>query len=84
MALLVWAGTYLPGQNITSLSDISGLSKPELAAEIDKLNAALYSRQHPHWEGQTLWQLIAPLRKPKSGQDNTDNKVLAELYPDVS
>jgi len=82
-ALLAWAKVYLVEHDIKSLTDIAGVSSPELSAEIDKLNAALYSQQHPHWEGQALWRLIAPLRKPKSGKNNKDKQVLAELYPDI-
>jgi len=83
-ALLAWAGVYLPEHKIMSLADIARVGSAELAAQIDQLNAVLYSKDHPHWDGQALWSLIAPVHRHKPGNSKNDKRMLAELYPDIS
>ena len=57
-ALLAWASVYWPDQPPGSLAELAGLGGETLAAEIERINRALYSPAGEAWTGGSLWQAI--------------------------
>lgn len=57
-ALLAWAEAAWPEQPPRSLGAIASRCKPELAQELENLNAALYGRGAQEWRGKALWQIF--------------------------
>ncbi len=78
-ALIEWAKAAYADNTITNLSQISERCSPQLAEEIRRLNASLYSPEKPSWNGKPL--LIAfkaeqSLNKPPSGKTDSALKPL--------
>ncbi len=57
-ALLAWAGAAGIGEGRLTLAELARRCPDELAAEIDRLNRALYGVAPPPWRGQGLWDAM--------------------------
>ncbi|MDH3763080.1 MAG: hypothetical protein OEU50_19055 [Gammaproteobacteria bacterium] len=81
-ALIEWGRARWPGLAISGLTLIDRqLASSELNAQLQKLDAALYSRHQSDWSGDALWRQISALeRSPRTGT-KLPNSGLPRLYP---
>jgi hypothetical protein len=79
-ALLKWARARWPEHAINNLVDISKNVNPELATEMNILNAALYGANAAQWQGDVLNKNFKLFLQQKSKQKQTDITPLEPLY----
>lgn len=81
-ALLAWGRERWHGQTINGLYQIgNNIESSELSAELQQLDAALYSRHDTDWNGQALWRLIAAVNRRAGKKPNLARDLLPRLYP---
>ena len=81
-ALLDWGRERWCGQAINGLHQIDNrITSPELGAELESLDAALYSRHESNWCGQALWRQIAAENRRARVAAQPPRKELPRLYP---
>ena len=80
--LLEWARLRWPGQTINGLYWLhERAGDPELAGELRRLDAALYSIDFHDWQGKRLWQLLARhSRRERATRIAAEKPALPELY----
>ncbi|WP_157981233.1 BatD family protein [Aliidiomarina iranensis] len=77
-AILAWhhARTGEPARGLYAIAKV--LASPELEVQMQKLEAALYSREQQEWQsGKALWAEIQKLHQRQSSSE----EVLPKLYP---
>jgi len=81
-ALLDWGRERWRGQAINGLYQIGNrIASRELSAQLETLDAALYSQQGTDWRGQGLWrQIAADIRRARE-KPETPRPNLPRLYP---
>ena len=80
VALLTWANSLFPGQEITSIGDLAKCLKGPVVEQINALNHALYSPTPTDWQGQALWDSIQHYGKSQQTRP-AEKEGLAPLYP---
>ncbi len=80
--MIDWTAALFPAAGVVSLGQVAGAfgDDGELAAELDRLNAALYSRTGDPWRGDALRACVKRLRQQhrKAGRSPEDDLT---LYP---
>lgn len=79
-ALLSWAKARWPEDTISSLAAIAQNTSPELAAEINTLNTALYASDASQWQGDKLLKAFKQFKSQKADQKNINSSELEPLY----
>jgi hypothetical protein len=81
--LLEWARLYWPGERGTGLHRLrERFGSGELADELLRLDAALYSAAAAGWQGGRLWRLLRGwLRDSRATRGRGRRKSLPDLYP---
>lgn len=81
-ALLDWGRERWRGQAINGLHQIdSRITSQALSAELESLDAALYSRHETDWCGQALWRQIAAENRRARVAPEPPREDLPRLYP---
>jgi len=81
-ALLDWGRERWSGQAINGLYQIGNrMASRELSAQLEALDAALYSRQETDWRGQGLWRQIAAEIRRRGERPEPTRPSLPRLYP---
>ncbi len=81
-ALLEWGRERWRGQAINGLHQIDNkITSRALSAELESLDAALYSQHECNWCGQALWRQIAAENRRARVAANALRKDLPRLYP---
>lgn len=79
-ALLAWAKLRWPESGMNNLMDISPAVTVELAAEIQALNAVLYSENTDQWQGEALLNTFKVFLQNKPHKNTNNQQPLESLY----
>jgi len=79
-ALLAWGKARWPDHTINSLADISQNASTEMAADINTLNAALYSSEAAKWQSDSLINTFKNFCPQKARHHQSKNQPLEPLY----
>jgi hypothetical protein len=79
-ALLAWAQALWPAQRPDNLQDIAKLGDAALAAEIERLNRALYGADRNAWHGQGLWKAATAEEAMTNKPETSKASGLEPLY----
>jgi hypothetical protein len=81
-SLIDWGRATWPAAPPRSAAEIATrLGDVAAAAEIARLDAALFGRATAPWDGRALHAAIAAARVPRAGHEPTERGVLPPLYP---
>lgn len=78
--MLHWGRLYWPDDPPASLGDIGRRSHPALAAEIHRLNHALYGNTREDWRGEAFWQAFEHAAAQGGEGKEKDEGRLEPLY----
>jgi hypothetical protein len=79
-ALLRWADAVFTGAAPRNLHELAVRSSPELANELERLNAVLYARSGGEWDGWALWRAFAASRPQAQHFTTATDNDLEPLY----
>lgn len=81
-ALLDWGRLNWPEVSIFGLHQVGHRATTrELTLELERLDAALYSRRESNWQGQRLWRLIVAENRRRGVTVAPPEPRLPQLYP---
>ncbi|MBT8438011.1 MAG: BatD family protein [Gammaproteobacteria bacterium] len=83
--LITWGKARWPRENINGLYQIRiRIRSTELAAELRRLDKALYADRGETWQGRALWRLVAAEHRLLTAENDTREDSLPDLYPQRS
>ena len=81
-ALIEWGRIHWKDNRLSGLHHIEARAgSPELVAELQRLDAALFADNAGCWRGRRLWELLAREPRPRLLQARDDVESLPGLYP---
>jgi hypothetical protein len=81
-ALIEWGRLRWGGTLVSGLHHIEKRAgSPGLAAELARLDAALFAESTDPWRGKRLWQLLEKYRSPPAGEGQGEREWLPGPYP---